>query len=79
MNLPENDLRALLCIAPDAVLKMASVTAIKRAGDALETADYATFWELMKEKDLAEICSTVPDFEGQVSHQVVVMQLSTSQ
>ncbi len=68
MNLPENDMRALLCIAPEAALKMASVSAIKLAGDALETADYAAFWALTKEKDLAEICSTVPDFEDQVSY-----------
>ncbi len=77
MNLPENDLRALLCIAPEAALKMASVVAIKRAADALETADYAAFWALTKEKDLAEICLTVPDFEDQVSHQVVVAAAGT--
>ncbi len=78
MNLPENDMRALLCIAPEAALKMASVIAIKRAWDALETADYAAFWELTKEKDMAEICSTVPAFEDQVSHRIVVMQLYIS-
>eukprot|EP01084_Bolivina_argentea_P016451 30795_1 len=66
MNLPENDLRALLCIAPEAALKMASVVAIKRAADALETADYAAFWALTKQKDLVEICLTVPDFEDQI-------------
>ncbi len=73
MNLPENDVRALLCIAPEAALKMTSVVSIKHAADALESADYAGFWALTKEKDLAEICLTVPDFEGQVSHQLMVL------
>jgi translation initiation factor 3 subunit K len=65
MNLPSMDLRSLLSIAPESALRSTPVSNVKRAGDALEMAQFREFWEMQRLGDLS-MAKNIAGFDDQV-------------